>query len=238
MTPTATPPPTRSNKSPRDRVFLMGVSWDDFRRMRHAMRFNRSVRFAFDRGELEIMTIGLEHDKDSNFLGHLIEVLTEELGLPLVRGGSVTIGRKRLKRAIEPDKCYWIGNATAIAGVKRLDLRIHPPPDLAVEVDVTHSSLDRFGVYAKLGVVELWRLDGDDLRVRVRSATGRYDEVPTTPTFPGLDPAELIPFLREARETAYQNEVTRRFREWVRVRFGREAGPVNEPAAGGEPAAG
>jgi Uma2 family endonuclease len=230
--------PPLPDKPLRDRVRLSCVPWGTFQRMRHAFRHNRAARFAYDRGEVEIMTIGFEHDRDSCFLARLVEALTEELGLPIISGGSVTIGRKRLKRAIEPDKCFWIGNAAALAGVKRLDLRIHPPPDLAIEVDVSHSSLDRFGIYAKLGVGELWRLDGDDLRVRVRNASGRYDQLPNTPTFAGLDPAELIPFLLTARTAGNQNDVIRSFREWVRVRFGREAGRGNEPAAGGEPAAG
>lgn len=215
MTPTLTP----TTKPPRDRVLLGGVSWDTYRRMRHAFRHSRSVRFAYDRGELEIMTIGFEHDRDASFFARLVQALTEELDLPIISGGSTTIGLKKLKRAIEPDKCFWIANAAAVAGLKRLNLRIHPPPDLAIEVDVTSSSLDRFGIYGKLGVGELWRLDGDDLRFHVRGADGKFTEVPTSPTFPGLSPAELVPFLRQARSAADENAVMRTFRAWVRTRF-------------------
>jgi Uma2 family endonuclease len=237
MTQMATPAPP-SAKPPRDRVTLSGVSWETFRRMRRAFRHNRSARFAYEHGELEIMTIGFEHDRDASFLARLIEALTEELDMPIISGGSTTIARRRLKRAIEPDQCFWIANAAAIAGVKKLDLRVHPPPDLAIEVDVTNSSLDRFGIYARLGVVELWRLEGDDLRFHVRGADGRYAEVPTSPTFPALQGAELVMFIRQARTAGNQNEVTRNFRAWVRTKFGRGASAGNDPAGGGEPAAG
>lgn len=57
------------------------------------------------------------------------------------------------------DHCYWVANAGAICGVKRLDLTVHPPPDLVIEVDVTHSVVDRDSMYGALGVPEKWHYD-------------------------------------------------------------------------------
>jgi Uma2 family endonuclease len=85
-------------------------------------------------------------------------VLTEELGLPVKSGGSVTLRRRLRKRGIEADECFWIANAKQMAGKRRLDLETDPPPDLAIEVQVTHSALDRLGIYATLGVPEVWWL--------------------------------------------------------------------------------
>src|SRR5439155_310836 len=84
-----------------------------------------------------------------------IGALADELGLPLMRGGSTTLRRRRKQRGLEPDRCFWIANEPAVRAVRDLDLRIHPPPDLAVETDVTNSSLDRMGIYAALGVLEV-----------------------------------------------------------------------------------
>src|SRR5262249_28301372 len=58
-------------------------------------------------------------------------------------------------------------------GVRDLALRVHPPPDLAIEVEVTHSSMDRMEIYATLGIPGLWRLDGDELRFHVLGALPR-----------------------------------------------------------------
>ena len=126
--------------------------------------------------------------------------------------------RQLKQKGLEPDECFWIAHAAQIAGVRRLDLRIHPPPDLAIEVDVTNSSLDRMGIYAALGVPEVWRLDDGALTFQVLNADGSYRQVDETPIFAGVAPGDLIHFLRDGSQTLNQNEVTHRFRAWVRQR--------------------
>src|SRR5436190_2363972 len=120
------------------------------------------------------MSPRLEHDDDGRFLGDLVFVLTEELGLPLKRGGSTTLRRRLKQRGIEADECFWIANAPRMAGRRRLDLRVDPPPDLAIEVDVTHSPLDRLSIYAALKIPEVWRLKGDELLFYVLGGDGTY----------------------------------------------------------------
>src|SRR6266852_3756938 len=142
---------------------LSGVDWQTYSRLLHVFAERPGFHLTYDRGELEIMSPRLEHDDDASILGDLVFVLTEELGLPLKRGGSTTMRRRLKQRGIEADECFWIANAHRMAGRRHLDLRRDPPPDLAIEVDVTRSSLDRFGIYAALKVPEVWRLDGDVL---------------------------------------------------------------------------
>src|SRR5207302_1055731 len=166
----------------------------------------------------EIMSPLLEHDNDGQFLGRLIVALTEELGLPIKGGGSVTMRRRRRRRGIEADECFWIANAARMAGRRRLDLRTDPPPDLAIEVDVTHSSLDRLAVYAALGVPEVWRLDRDALIFHVLNARGAYESAAASRSFPLVTPADLLGFLQQARQAGDENTVVRQFREWVRRR--------------------
>src|SRR4051812_48635155 len=101
----------------------------------------------------------------------MVDALSEELGIPVVAGGTVTMTRRRKQRGLEPDNCYWIANAAAVASLRRIDLRRDPPPDLVIEVDVTSSSLDRMGIYAALGIAEVWRLDGDVLTFNVLQAS-------------------------------------------------------------------
>src|SRR2546423_1122100 len=123
-------------------LLLSGVDWHTYTRLLRAFAERPAVRLTYDRGELEIMSPLLKHDDDAEMLGRFVVALTEELKLPLKHGGSTTLRRRKRHRGIESDECYWIANAHKMAGKRRLDLRRDPPPDLAVEVDVSKSSLN------------------------------------------------------------------------------------------------
>jgi Uma2 family endonuclease len=196
---------------------LSYVDWDTYTRLLRAFAERPGIRLTYDRGELEIMSPLLEHDWDGRFLGRLIVVLTEELGLPIAGGGSVTMRRRRKKRGIEADECFWIANASRMAGRRRLDLRTDPPPDLALEVDVSRSSMNRLGIYAALGVPEVWRLDGDTLTFFVLD-NGQYQLAVASRSFPQVTAADLLPYLQQARQAGDHNAIVRQFRAWVRQR--------------------
>jgi Uma2 family endonuclease len=187
------------------------------------------VRLTYDRGDLEIMVPSQEHEGDSSFLSRMIMIMTQEFKLPLRSGGSVTLKRKRMKKGLEPDKCFWVANAAKLAGVRQLDLKVHPPPDLAIEVDVSSSSLDRFGIYRTLGVRELWHLDGDDLRFFVLGADKKYAEVTASPTFTGITPDDLMAFVKQARSVVDENVPAETFRDWIRKRIAAAASPPPTP---------
>ena len=107
-------------------------------------------------------------------------------------------------------------NAHRMAGRRRLNLRIDPPPDLAIEVDVTSSSLDRLAIYSALRVPELWRVESDEVNFYVLQRNGKYVTAGKSKSFPLLTPEDLLNFLQQAREAVDQNVVTRRFRTWIR----------------------
>jgi Uma2 family endonuclease len=172
------------------------------------------IRLTYDRGDLEIRAPST-HISSSRFFDSLVVVMTEELGLPVKSGGSTTLRRRARRRGIEADACFWIANAQPMAGRRRLNLRSDPPPDLAIEVDVTHSSLDRLSIYAALGVPEVWRLDGDTLTFHVLGAKGAYTSAAASRSFPLVTPADLLAFLQQARQAGDENAVIRLFRSWV-----------------------
>jgi len=174
------------------------------------------IRLTYDRGRLEIMSPLLKHDDDAYFLGRLAVVLTEELELPLKAGGSTTMRRQLRQRGIEADESFWIANADRMKGRRRLDLRTDPPPDLAIEVEVTHSALDRLSIYAALRVPEVWWLKGDVLTFHVLGADGTYTSADHSRSFPQVTPADLLRFLNEARQAGDENPVIRAFRKWIR----------------------
>src|SRR5262249_39607313 len=156
-----------------------------YTRFLHLFAKRRGYRLTYDRGELEIMAPLLEHEGDGRFLGLLVITLTQELGLEITFGGQVTIRRRRRQRGLEPADCYWIANAARVAGRRRLDLRVDPPPDLAIEVDATRSSLDRLSIYANLRVPEVWHLRGDALTFLALGGTS-YTEATHSLSFPFL----------------------------------------------------
>src|SRR5262249_36919202 len=147
-------------------------------------------------------------------LGRLVDVLTEELNIPVQAGRSTTFRRKKKQRGLEPDNCYWIANEARVRGLRRIDLRIHPPPDLAIEVDVTHSSVNRMGIYAALGVPEVWRLSVGGLTFQILGADGKYAPVSHSRAFPLVAPGDLASFLALRMTLLEVNEVIRRFRDW------------------------
>jgi Uma2 family endonuclease len=202
----------------RQYLRLSAIDWQTYSRLLHIFSERPGFRLTYDRGELEIMSPRLEHDDDASILGDLVFVLTEELSLPLKRGGSTAMRRRLKQRGIEADECFWIANAHRMAGRRRLDLSRDPPPDLAIEVDVTHSSLDRFAIYAALKVPELWRLDGDTLTFHVLEEDGTYTIADRSRAFPQVAPADLFGFLQQARQAGDENVVIRQFREWIRQR--------------------
>src|SRR5581483_1300369 len=151
-------------RAARPPAVLDDIDWPTYTRLLRAFeKAKRRICLTYDRGTLEMMTPLWEHERPGRLLGRFVDVLVEDLGLPYLLGGSVTLRRRDRRRGLEPDNCYWIASAARLQGKTRLDLRVDPPPDLAIEMDVTHSSLDRLSIYAALRVPEVWRLDDQRL---------------------------------------------------------------------------
>jgi Uma2 family endonuclease len=195
---------------------LHDIDWCLYTRLLGAFR-GRRFRLTYDRGTLEIMSPLWEHEGPAYLVGRFIDVLTEELNVPCRAGRSVTLRRRRKRRGLEPDNCYWIANAPRLQGKRHLDLSVDPPPDLAVEVDVTNSSLDRMSIYAALGVPEVWRLGAAGLAFHVLEA-GAYQVRPHSLAFPQLASADLGGFLAQLGQTD-DTALVRQFRDWVRAQL-------------------
>jgi Uma2 family endonuclease len=193
---------------------LHGISWQTYEFMLHELE-SRHLRITYDEGELEIMTLSHEQESWSAFLGDLVRILTLELRIPIHRGRSTTFKRALKKKGLEPDECYWIQNERLMRGKKEFDIDVDPPPDLAIEVDITSSSLNRMKIYAALLVPEIWRFDGETLQVFLLSANGKYKKSPTSQAFPLVPIHELERFLKESNTTD-ETTLLLAFGQWVR----------------------
>ena len=177
------------------RIRLDGISWETYKRLADEVGERPSLRLTYSDGALEIMSISPEHDWLKGFIGRMIEMLCWELEIRSRSNGSFTHRRDDLQKALEPDECFWVQNAPVVGLKMDLDLRHDPPPDLAVEIDITSSSVSREGIYAALGTPELWQCDGRRIDCRELRPNGKYESRETSLAFPGLKVAELIQFL-------------------------------------------
>ena len=208
-------PNCRSERSAAEqRLVLEGVSWATYGRL-VAELDRRGIRLAYDQGRLEIMSPSFLHEIRKRQIGRMIEVLAEELDLEIVGGGSTTFRREDARRGIEPDECYWLANALAVAQKTEIDLATDPPPDLAIEVDLTSDSLDKQPIYASLRIPEVWRYDGRTLAVLRLEPDGVYAAAERSLSFPQLSISSLLRFL-ELRQSIGERRWTREFRAWVR----------------------
>jgi Uma2 family endonuclease len=134
---------------PGQRLLLQDVTWQEFGTILEELGDRRSARLAHDKGTLEIMMPLPEHEDDQEIVGDLIKALLEELEIEFRSLGSTTF-KKSQTQGLEPDQCFYIQNEGAIRGKKRIDLSVDPPPDLAIEIDVT--SRTHPSIYEALGV--------------------------------------------------------------------------------------
>lgn len=194
------------------------VDWRSYGIFLRMFQDRPAVRLTYDREKLEIRGVNFKHERYACLLGLLVYTLTDELDLPIASGGSTTLYLRRKRRGLDPDKCYWIMNESRMRNKAKLDLRIDPPPDLAIEVDIPASCLDRLAIFAALNVPEVWRFDGRFLSFHVLGTNEMYQSVPFSRLFSFVKSEDLVHFL-EKQWTMDDAAVVREFRAWVRKRI-------------------
>jgi Uma2 family endonuclease len=194
------------------RVILDNISWPTYLAILEDVE-NRRGRIAYDQGVLEIMSPSKVHEQIKRLIGRIVEAFTEQLQLDVVSAGSTTFKRVDLARGFEPDECYYLQHAQAVRAKDEVDLSVDPPPDLVIEVDISHSSLNKFPIYAALEVPEVWLCDGEHLRICVLQGQ-EYVESKQSAVLPQLPIDALIHCLGQ-RRTLDENEIIREFRRRV-----------------------
>jgi Uma2 family endonuclease len=201
-------------QSSQQRFVFRDADWRMYKELLQILG-ERPVRLTYDRGRLELMTLSFGHERSSGLLGRFVEVLTEELNIPLNSSGSTTLNREDLDRGLEGDQSYYLDNEERVRNKEEIDLNVDPPPDLAIEVDVSRSSLNRMSIYVALKVPEVWRYDGEELQAYLLGPDGKYAVSPTSRHFPFLRMVEVVAFLQMRTEMS-DTSLVRAFREWVR----------------------
>lgn len=200
-----------------DRVILENISWHTYQALLADFERSPAIRLTYDRGTLEIRMPLDVHESYKKLIGRLIEAATEELGLEVRSLGSRTCHREDLTNGLEPDQCYYIENEPMVRGIEQIDLNQLPPPDLAVEIDITSSSLDRFEIYKNLGVPEIWRFDGEHLTISVLTDTG-YCVVAQSSALAPLTTEDFSAFVSPS-QTVGENGLLRLFRASLKAKL-------------------
>ncbi len=182
---------------PEKRIVFSDLNWQKYQKIIEALGENRTARIIYDQGVLEITMPLEEHEFAREIIGLFIRILVFEFGLKIKTLGSTTLNYPELDRGAEPDNCYYIQNQSKVAG-KKLDLTQDPPPDLVVEVDITHTDINKLNLYATMEIPEFWRYDGEVLRI-YKLQNQQYIEVENSPTFPQIEKANFYEFITQSK---------------------------------------
>ena len=204
---------SKSSDRTSNHMLLPSIRWQTYRAIADDLESQPSKRLTYDNGLLEIRMPSDLHENYKKLLGRIVEALTESLDMEIRSLGSMTCDREDLARGLEPDQCYYIQNEAQVWGKDKIDLQIDPPPDLAIEIDITSSSLNRFAIYAKLGVPEVWRYDGHVITIH-QLVGDLYVLCDRSIAFPLLKAIDLQNFL-ELKSTLKENALIRQVREWA-----------------------
>ena len=205
----ATTAPATDNK-----IALYDVSWETYERLVSDMSDRSSPRLTYDRGRLEIMSPTEEHEELNRSLAAVVEAVAEELEIDIRSLGSTTFRRQDLERGFEADSCFYVQSLSKLESTRKVDLELDPPPDLVIEIDISHSSMEKLALYREMGVPEVWRHDGDSVTIHVLQERG-YETPDASRAFPML-PATKLTELLETRRTQKRYEWLKSIRKWAR----------------------
>ncbi|MBS9386813.1 MAG: Uma2 family endonuclease [Dolichospermum sp. BR01] len=199
--------------NPGQQILLKDISWQKLENILEEMGERRTARISYSDGWLEIMVPLPEHEKDKEIFGELVRILLDKLEIDFEPFGSTTLKNERMRQAVEPDTSFYIQNQAAVIGKNRIDLNIDPPPDLAIEIDIT--SRTRFENYEILGVPELWRYQQQGLEIFLLRE-GKYIKSQSSPNFPNIPIIELVNKYVQQCLTIGRSQAMRNFRSWVK----------------------
>lgn len=195
-------------------TIFRNMAWDEYKTIVKALGNAPRFRLAYDNGTLQIMTTSPKHERIKMFLGWLVLELAKASGRPFDTAGSATLMNDQVRKGTEPDDCYYLQNASQVVG-KDIDLNVHPPPDLAIEVDLSSPSLKKFPIYAALGVTELWRHKRGRIKF-YQLAAGSYEEISQSIAFPFVTPDVITDYVRMGLEQGPM-PMLQTFTGWIRT---------------------
>lgn len=167
------------------RVVLSGISWERYEQLVDELeRAGRHLMLTYDNGELEVEMPPEIHELIKRFCADLLTSYFLARNIPFLPLGQTTFKRRLQGKGLEPDDCYYLSNLGRVSQAGDNDLERVPPPDLAIEVEVTAPLLDKLPVYAAIGIPELWHIDDTGTARILRLEGDAYVEVAASVELP------------------------------------------------------
>ena len=198
---------------PGQQLLLQDISWSDFEEILSDLGEHRGSRISYSNGALEIMVPLPEHEKHKEIISEIVKFLLDYRNIDFESLASTTFKSKQMNQALEADACFYIQNHRAVIGKNRLDLTVDPPPDLAIEIDITNRT--RFDNYLLLQVPELWRYSRQGLKIYLLR-NGQYVESQSSPNFPHLPIIELVDRYTKQAQIEGRSKAMRSFKQCMK----------------------
>ncbi len=209
---------TEQQVTPAQHFVFYGVDWAYYEHTLDVLfKAGSNAHVTYDSGVMEIMTTGDKHGRAKTALASVIETYALEADVPVTGMGAVTCKREDLDKGLDPDECYYVNSPLPPmpAESEPLDLQAFPPPDLAIEIDVSRSSIPKQPIYAALGVAEVWRYSSGRLIYLGLNASGKYSPIDQSIAFPNLPLEKVNEFLALGLNRS-QHEAAKAMRDWAR----------------------
>lgn len=177
--------------TPGSQIAISNLSWRDFQEIRHEFGEQRNIRLCYYQGILEIMSPSASHERVHRIISYIITTILEHQQRDWEDFGATTLKYPDIA-GVEPDSCFYLQNANAVRNLTKLDLTESPPPDLAIECDVT--SKTTISAYQALQVPEVWIYDEGELSI-YQYLKGKYQKTSNSLAFPNFPITQIIPYL-------------------------------------------
>lgn len=181
------------------RVVLTNISWETYECLVAELMDRPSPRLTYDQGILEIMSPGPDHEEANRTLALLVHVVSAERGIRVRDVGSTTNKNAASKRGLEPDSSFYVEPSALVDRSRDIVVGVDPPPNLAIEIDMSRSSIPKLDLYADLNVFEVWVWDNQQARFYVLR-DGTYEATNRSQLIPGLTPQIVTRFVLLSRQ--------------------------------------
>ena len=202
-----------------DTVTYLLLNPDGFDRFLESVADRRRPLIKYHNGSLTLVSPSWKHERGAEKIDFLVKGVCAVLGIGYRATASTLFRRPGMDHGIEADKTYYLAHEPAVrAIIGDIDLTVSPPPDLVVEVVVTHPAAKSLAVCRELGVPEVWvyRPQAPSLTFLHLDAQGtRYEPAEASRSFPFLTPGDLLPWVIEEADEP-DNVWEARLRAWVR----------------------
>jgi Uma2 family endonuclease len=184
-------------------VEFRGVGWDGYKTMLRLRGDRSSPRLVYLDGDLWLMSPAMAHERRRSLLGSFVAQVALGLRIPFFITGQASFRRRKHDAGVEPDASFYLASEpldrAKIQGRKKIDLRVDPPPDLAIEAVHTNSAEPAIEVLRRLGVPEVWVCDDNALKILILGEDGSYLESEISRAFSSLKAAEIFDWVERPR---------------------------------------